>query len=98
MSVVNRIIVTCRLENGDDIDVSAKVVGRSYSVEDVQKLNGAISKKIVPHVEDALHYQVRTWSGNGGKERRNWAKIKTLAELEQVISEVMVVGDETPTE
>ena len=94
MSVVNKIIVTCRLECGDPIDVSVKVENRPYTQEDKEKFCSKIAKLLVPVVDDTLYYQVRTWSGNAGKERRNWKRIQTMKELESVIQEVMVVKDE----
>lgn len=94
MSVVNKIIVTCRLENGDSIDVSAKVENRNYSADDVAKFMASIDKKIVPCVEDTLYYQVRTWSGNAGQKRANWKRVPTLDALQKVIKEVMVTDSE----
>lgn len=94
MSVVNKIIVTCRLENGDSIDVSAKVENRNFSADDASKLLAGIEKKIVPHVEDTLYYQVRTWSGNAGQKRLNWKRLPTLDSLHKVIEEVMVTSGE----
>ena len=89
MSVVNRILVTGRLENGDAVDVSFKVTNRGYSTKEIDKFKQRIEKELVPRVDDTIYYQVRTWSGNGGRKRRNWSRIKTLGELIEVISDVM---------
>lgn len=94
MSVVNKIIVTCRLECGDPIDVSAKVENRNFSPDEVQKFRDKIDKQLAPVVDDTLYYQVRTWSGNAGKERRNWKRVPDLKALDAVIEEVMVVKSE----
>ena len=89
MSLENRIIVSGRLESGDTVDVTMKVKNREYSQEDLTKLRADVEKKLVPCESDTLYYQVRTWSGNGGRKRRNWSRIKTLGELIEVISDVM---------
>ena len=94
MSVVNRSLVTARMESGDTVDVSMKVTNRGYSAEEVAKLESRIDKEIVPVVDDTIHYQVRTWSGNGGKERKNWARIPNLEELRHIVHEVMTPSHE----
>ena len=92
MSLVNRIVVTCRLENGDTVDASAKITGKQYSDADKRKLLDKIDKQFRPCVEDTLYYNVRTWSGENGKERRNWSRVPNLEALLGVVEEVM--GDE----
>lgn len=94
MSLVNRIIVTCRLESGDSIDVSAKTTSPGYSQNDVKKLRAKIVKQLEPVVDDTLYYQVRTWAGENGKERRNWSRLPDLESLYKVIEEVMVMKGE----
>lgn len=96
MSLVNRIIVSGRLDSGDTVDVSLKVVGRPYNEGDLAKLCEKIAKQLVPCEQDILYYQVRTWSGNGGNKRKNWAKLPTMDALSQVVSEVMK-REEVPT-
>lgn len=89
MSLVNRVIVTCRLENGDSLDASVKADGRAFNSSDVEKLAMKMNKLFNTHADDIIYYQVRTWSGDGGAVRKNWARIKTTEELETVIKEVM---------
>lgn len=95
MSVVNRVVVTCRLENGETVDVSSKAVGRGYNEKDVKLLQEKLERNILTKVEDTLYYQVRTWSGEGGKDRKNWSRIATVDELREILLKVMVRGCET---
>lgn len=89
MALVNRVIVSCRLENGDSLDVSTKVVGREFNVDDANKLGVKMARLFGPCVEDTLYYQVRSWSGEDGKVRRNWTKLKTQDALSDALKEVM---------
>lgn len=91
MSVVNRILVTCRLENGNTVDVSFKVTNRGYTADEATKFHQRLEKEIAPLVDDTLHYQVRTWGGNAGKDRKNWSKVPTMEKLYEIVSEVMKV-------
>ena len=59
MSVINKVVVSSRLESGDDIDVSVKAVDRPLSKEDKAKLDASISQKIVPFIDDVLYFRVR---------------------------------------
>lgn len=93
MSLVNRVIVTCRIENGDSIDVSVKALGRDYNKDDVQKLGMKMAKLFGQHTDDTLYYQVRSWSGEGGKTRRNWSRLRKADELSDVLKDVMGVAD-----
>lgn len=89
MSIVSKIIVSGRLENGDTVDVSLKVTNRAFSTADASVIRERISDKLKPCVDDTLYYQVRTWGGNAGRDRKNWSRVPTLDALDEVISEVM---------
>lgn len=90
MSDVNRIIITCRLESGDSLDLTAKAVNRNYSADDVKLMRSKIEKQFAPRVDDTLYYQVRVRSGVAGKTKRNWSRVKSLEALDEIIQEVMV--------
>lgn len=94
MSVVNRIIVTCRLDNGDGIDVSAKAINRGFTQEEFEHVRAQIKKEFTPCRDDTLYYHVRARSGINGRDRRNWSRVLTLEELDKVVREVMVPDNE----
>lgn len=59
MSVINKVIVTCRLKTGDDIDVSVKATDKPLGSKERKELDRRIAQSILPEVEDTLYYKIR---------------------------------------
>lgn len=47
MSVINKVIVTCRLETGDDIDVSVKATDKPLGSKERKELDRRIAQSIL---------------------------------------------------
>lgn len=92
MSVINKVIVTSQLRTGDSIDVSVKALDRPFTDEDRQLLDTRIKQSIVPKIDDTLYFKVRKRSGINGKVKDNWNKIKSLADLSQLLDSVLEVN------
>ena len=91
MAIINKVIVSSRLESGDSIDVSVKAVDKPLSLEDKALLERNITSKILPHVEDTLYFSVRKQSGLSGKNKENWNKLKTINDVNKVVNEIFEV-------
>lgn len=87
MSVINKVIVTCRLESGDDIDVSVKTSDKPLGAKEREELNKRIVQNILPCSDDALYYKVRLTKD---KKKDNWNKLKTLAEVSKVLDDIFL--------
>lgn len=87
MSVINKVIVTSQLENGDSIDVSVKEIDRPLTNEDRIKLNARIRHSIFPNLDDTLYIKVRL---SLGKKKDNWNKIKTVTELDDILDKIFI--------
>lgn len=87
MLVINKVIVTCRLETGDDIDVSIKASDKPLGAKERKELNKRIVQAILPHSEDALYYKIRLTKD---KKKANWNKIKTLAEVNNILDDIFL--------
>ena len=85
LSVLNRVIVSSQLDNGDSIDVSVKAIDRALSSKDRSELDSRIQQSIIPYLDDALYLRVRLTMG---KTKSNWNKIKTVAELNKILDEI----------
>lgn len=87
MSVINKVIVTCRLETGDDIDVSVKAENKPLSTNERKELDRRIVQAIIPHTEDTLYYKIRL---TNNKKKDNWNKLKTLAEVNSILDNIFL--------
>lgn len=87
MSVINKVIVTCRLETGDDIDVSVKAVDKPLGSKERKELDRRIVQAIVPHADDTLYYKIRLTKD---KKKDNWNKVKTLAEINTILDSIFL--------
>lgn len=88
MSVVNKVIVTSRLETGDDINVSVKAEDRPFSSTDRKELDRRIAQSIIPNVENSLYFKIRLQQGVKGKDKSNWNKLKSIAEVNAILDEI----------
>lgn len=87
MSVINKVIVTCRLETGDDIDVSVKAVDKPLGTKEREELNRRIIQSILPCTDDTLYYKIRL---TRGKKKDNWNKVKSLAEINSILDSIFL--------
>lgn len=87
MSVINKVIVTCRLETGDDIDVSVKAVDKPLGAKERDELNRRITQSILPCADDTLYYKIRLTKG---KKKDNWNKVKYLAEINNILDSIFL--------
>lgn len=87
MSVINKVIVTCRLETGDDIDVSVKAVDKPLGVKEREELNRRIIQSILPCTDDTLYYKIRLTKD---KKKDNWNKVKSLAEINNILDSIFL--------
>lgn len=85
MSVINKVIVTSQLEDGDSIDVSVKAVDRPFSSEDRKELDKRIAQSIIPELDSTLYMKIRLTKD---KKKDNWNKIKTTAELKALLDKI----------
>lgn len=85
LSVINKVIVSSQLENGDSIDVSVKVTDKPLSIENREELDKKIQQSIVPALSETLYMRVRVTID---KKKDNWNKIKTIEELNNVLDKV----------
>lgn len=87
MSVINKVIVTCRLETGDDIDVSVKAENKPLATKERKELDRRIVQSIIPHAEDTLYYKIRL---TNNKKKDNWNKLKTLSEVNSILDNIFL--------
>lgn len=87
MSVINKVIVTCRLETGDDIDVSVKAVDKPLGAKERNELNRRITQSILPCTDDTLYYKIRLTKD---KKKDNWNKIKSLIEVNTILDDIFL--------
>ncbi len=87
MSVINKVIVTCRLETGDDIDVSVKAVDKPLGTKEREELNRRIIQSILPYTDDTLYYKIRLTKD---KKKDNWNKVKSLAEINSILDSIFL--------
>lgn len=87
MSVINKVIVTCRLETGDDIDVSVKAVDKPLGTKEREELNRRIIQSILPCTDDTLYYKIRLTKD---KKKDNWNKVKSLAEINSILDSIFL--------
>lgn len=85
LSVINKVIVSSQLENGNSIDVSVKVTDKPLSIENREELDKKIQQSIVPALSETLYMRVRVTID---KKKDNWNKIKTIEELNNVLDKV----------
>ena len=85
MSVINKVIVTSQLQNGDTIDVSVKAVDKPLSGEHKWELMKRIDSSIKPNLDDTLYMKVRL-TKDGKKD--NWNKIKSITELVTILGKI----------
>lgn len=85
LSVINKVIVSSQLENGDSIDVSVKATDKPLSIENREDLDKKIQQSIVPALPETLYMRVRVTID---KKKDNWNKIKTIEELNSVLDKV----------
>lgn len=88
MSVINKVIVTSRLEDGNDIDVSVKAQDRPLSAKDRAELDSRIKHSIVPNISETLYLKVRLQSGTMGRNKDNWNKLHTIDDLNEVLDKI----------
>lgn len=87
MSVINKVIVTCRLETGDDIDVSVKAVDKPLGTKEREELNRRIIQSILPCTDDTLYYKIRLTKD---KKKDNWNKVKFLSEINSILDSIFL--------
>lgn len=87
MSLINKVIVTCRLETGDDIDVSVKAVDKPLGTKEREELNRRIIQSILPYTDDTLYYKIRLTKD---KKKDNWNKVKSLAEINSILDSIFL--------
>lgn len=87
MSVINKVIVTCRLETGDDIDVSVKAVDKPLGTKEREELNRRIIQSILPYTDDTLYYKIRLTKD---KKKDNWNKVKSLVEINSILDSIFL--------
>lgn len=87
MSVINKVIVTCRLETGDDIDVSVKAVDKPLGTKEREELNRRIIQSILPYTDDTLYYKIHLTKD---KKKDNWNKVKSLAEINSILDSIFL--------
>lgn len=87
MSVINKVIVTCRLETGDDIDVSVKAVDKPLGAKEREELNRRIIQSILPCTDDTLYYKIRLTKD---KKKDNWNKVKSLADINRILDSIFL--------
>lgn len=87
MSVINKVIVTCRLETGDDIDVSVKAVDKPLGAKEREELNRRIIQSILPCTDDTLYYKIRL---TRDKKKDNWNKVKSLADINRILDSIFL--------
>lgn len=87
MSVINKVIVTCRLETGDDIDVSVKTTDKPLGSKERKELDRRIAQSISPEVEDTLYYKIRL---TNNKKKDNWNKIETISEVNSILDNIFL--------
>lgn len=87
MSVINKVIVTCRLETGDDIDVSVKAVDKPLGTKEREELNRRIIQSILPCTDDTLYYKIRLTKD---KKKDNWNKVKSLADINRILDSIFL--------
>jgi len=87
LSVINKVIVTCRLETGDDIDVSVKAVDKPLGAKEREELNRRIIQSILPYTDDTLYYKIRLTKD---KKKDNWNKVKSLAEINGILDSIFL--------
>jgi hypothetical protein len=87
LSVINKVIVTCRLETGDDIDVSVKAVDKPLGTKEREELNRRIIQSILPYTDDTLYYKIRLTKD---KKKDNWNKVKSLAEINSILDSIFL--------
>lgn len=85
LSVINKVIVTSQLDDGDSIDVSVKAVDKALTHDDKAELLRRIQQSIVPHLDETLYMKVRL---TNGKNKDNWNKIKTVSELNAILDKI----------
>lgn len=87
MSVINKVIVTCRLETGDDIDVSVKAADKPLGSKERKELDRRIAQSILSKVEDTLYYKIRL---TNNKKKDNWNKIETISEVNSILDSIFL--------
>lgn len=87
MSVINKVIVTCRLETGDDIDVSVKAIDKPLGSKERKELDRRIAQSILSKVEDTLYYKIRL---TNNKKKDNWNKIETISEVNSILDSIFL--------
>ena len=87
MSVINKVIVTCRFETGDDIDVSVKATDKPLGSKERKELDRRIAQSILSKVEDTLYYKIRL---TNNKKKDNWNKIETISEVNSILDSIFL--------
>lgn len=87
MSVINKVIVTCRLETGDDIDVSVKATDKPLGSKERKEFDRRIAQSILSKVEDTLYYKIRL---TNNKKKDNWNKIETISEVNSILDSIFL--------
>lgn len=85
LSVINKVIVTSQLSDGDTIDVSVKSVDKPLSQVNRIELDRRIRQSIIPALDDTLYMKIRLTLG---KSKDNWNKIKTVTELNEILDKI----------
>lgn len=85
LSIINKVIVTSQLENGDTIDVSVKAIDKALTSKEKSDLCKRIKNSIIPHLDDTLYMKVRL---TRDRKKDNWNKIKTIEELMTILDNI----------
>lgn len=87
MKLIHKVIVTCRLETGDDIDVSVCSKGKPLTKADLDVLFEKMDRKFSSYSDSVLYYKIRQ-TNMGVKS--NWNKISTLSETKEILVRELV--------
>lgn len=85
MSVINKVIVTSQLQDGDTIDISVKAIDKPLSEKEKISLLKKIEHSLKPRLDDTLYMKIRLTKAN---KKDNWNKIKTLDELITILDDI----------
>lgn len=83
LSVVNKVIVTIQLQDGDSVDVSVKAVDKPLTGENKFDLVKKIEHSIKPKLDDMFYMKVRLTRDN---KKDNWNKIHSMEDLMSILN------------
>lgn len=86
---MKRVLVVMTKDTGDEVSASVKVENRNFTSRDKDRLKMEVAKKLLPDVEDALHFRIR-YNEKVGKLKgiSDSIKVSTMNELDAGIDEM----------